>query len=38
MFGEHRQPGPDYLDQTVRILLDGISNQNPENNSSPIGA
>ena len=35
MFGEHRQPGPDYLDQTVGILLDGISNKNLENNSLP---
>lgn len=37
MFGEHRKPGPDYLDQTIRILLDGISNKNPERNSPPTG-
>src|SRR5260370_331929 len=35
MFGEHRRPGPDFLEQSIGILLDGISNKNPENNSPP---
>jgi TetR/AcrR family transcriptional regulator, upper aerobic nicotinate degradation pathway regulator len=37
MFGEHRLPGPDFLDESIGILLDGISIKNPENNSPPIG-
>jgi AcrR family transcriptional regulator len=28
MFGEHRRPGPDFLEQSISILLDGIGKQN----------
>jgi AcrR family transcriptional regulator len=38
MFGEHRRPGPDFLEQSIGILLDGISNKNPGNNSPHAGA
>ena len=31
MFGEHRRPSPDsdFLEQSISILLDGISSKNP---------
>ena len=29
MFGEHRRPGADFLEQSISILLDGISDKNP---------
>ena len=38
MFGEHRRPGPGFLDQSIRILLDGISDKKPEKSSPPTGA
>ncbi len=29
MFGEHRRQEPDFLDQCIGILLDGITKKNP---------